>query len=589
MSKPSRPLLSVLMRLRCLITVVLLCLLGSAAARSLPAGSGQQEIDLWPVVTLLQDHEHLLGLAQVRSRTGEFRAPDGPAQNLGPRRETVWLRMPLAPQAGDQRWIFELDYPMLQQAELWQVRDGVVVAQHRLGADQHFPLRPMPTRSHAVALDLKAGAHEELYLRVRTSTAMVLPLRLVRPDHFLIEEQRVQLLGGLIAGVALTLLIYSLLHAVGLRSELFAMYALMVCSSAMFSLTYAGLAQQYLWPQPTPLTIKAAPMAVLLAVVGAARFVSSALELRHRDPRFVVPLDAMAAGALVLFVLAGAGVLDYRPTQVAASIFGPGLIALAVPAAWRAARRGDPVGWFMLIGWSAYLVGVLGLAGLLRGWVPANQLTMHLCQIGWLIEMLAWLRVLGLHVEDVRRAAEQAELQRRTMETLACTDALTGLPNRRGLEAAIAPALAAAAPQQLLALYMLDLDGFKPVNDRLGHDAGDELLVLVGQRLKKNLRSSDVVTRIGGDEFVVLAGGLGDEDDALTIGTKLLRAFDEPFFLASGEPCRVGLTIGYALAPQDGTDADSLLKRADTAMYSGKQAGRHCLRRGTPAEHQFSV
>jgi diguanylate cyclase (GGDEF)-like protein len=165
------------------------------------------------------------------------------------------------------------------------------------------------------------------------------------------------------------------------------------------------------------------------------------------------------------------------------------------------------------------------------------------------------------------------------MQTLAHTDALTGLLNRRGLQVAMAEPLAACHPRSSLAVYLLDLDGFKPVNDSLGHDAGDELLVAVGQRLRAQLRASDLVCRLGGDEFVLVVTDIAAEADALRLGEKLLEAFDQPFQVAGGT-CRVGLTIGYALAPQDDRSLAGLLKRADAAMYAGKQAGKNRVQRG---------
>lgn len=116
------------------------------------------------------------------------------------------------------------------------------------------------------------------------------------------------------------------------------------------------------------------------------------------------------------------------------------------------------------------------------------------------------------------------------------------------------------------------------MNDNLGHGAGDELLGLVSQRLRQQLRHHDVIARLGGDEFVIVASSLRGEAEALMLGRKLLDAFEHPFVVAV-QSCRVGLTIGFALAPQDGHDVADLLKRADTAMYAGKQAGRHTLRR----------
>jgi diguanylate cyclase (GGDEF)-like protein len=181
--------------------------------------------------------------------------------------------------------------------------------------------------------------------------------------------------------------------------------------------------------------------------------------------------------------------------------------------------------------------------------------------------------------EQLRHAAEHADREREALRSLAHTDPLTGLPNRRGLQLELTGALQRNEGTRLLAVYLLDLDGFKAVNDRLGHDTGDELLKAVAQRLRTPLRHRDVVARLGGDEFVVMATDLPSDDDARRLGQKLLDAFALPFMLR-GESCKVGLTIGYALAPLDGHDAASLLKRADAAMYAGKQAGKHTLRRG---------
>ena len=98
-------------------------------------------------------------------------------------------------------------------------------------------------------------------------------------------------------------------------------------------------------------------------------------------------------------------------------------------------------------------------------------------------------------------------------------------------------------------------------------------------RLKANLRSSDVVSRLGGDEFLVMSTGLKSAQQAQELGEKMQKAFNDPFIL-SGQTCSLGMTIGYALAPLDGNDSRALLKRADAAMYAGKQDGKNCVRRG---------
>ena len=141
------------------------------------------------------------------------------------------------------------------------------------------------------------------------------------------------------------------------------------------------------------------------------------------------------------------------------------------------------MGLYMVLGWGSYVAGAISMVCLLRGLVPANFWTLHLLQWASLLEMLAWLRVLGLHIDAVRQDAERNAAAVRDLSTIAHTDALTGLPNRRGLDLALQAALGRSTTQRQLAVFLIDLDGFKAVNDSLGHAAGDQLLVQVGQRL----------------------------------------------------------------------------------------------------------
>jgi diguanylate cyclase (GGDEF)-like protein/PAS domain S-box-containing protein len=158
---------------------------------------------------------------------------------------------------------------------------------------------------------------------------------------------------------------------------------------------------------------------------------------------------------------------------------------------------------------------------------------------------------------------------------LARFDSLTGLPNRNmflgELDRAIARARRHDAP---FALYFIDLDRFKTVNDTLGHDAGDELLKVMATRLRRAVRENDLVARLGGDEFVVLLEGDTGAVDLTTIARKLLAAIGEPLTL-HGHTFLVTGSIGIGLFPSDGTDAATLLKHADAAMYLAKEKGKN--------------
>ena len=583
MSLPTRllALLCCLARLRRGLPALLgACLLASAqAGPAIRLDDRVPSVDVWPAVTLLADDSLALTLDGARQRLADFKPPEGPASTLGRRREAIWLHLPLSVGAGDSQWLLDIDYPPLNQADVYLLRDGMLLLQRRLGSAQPFGERPLPSRSHALNLPLEAGHAYEIYLRVRSETSMVLPITLNKPWAYYARESVRQLMHGGTVGVALALLVYSLAHGLSLRNRMFGLYAVMLSSTTLFFLALSGIAQQYLLPEHSGLLAKIGALSLLVAVVAGSHFVDLALAVRQHSPwihRALMALSTLGGGALLLSL---AGLLDFRSTQLIVILIGPLVPLLVLPGAWQGARAGDRAAFYMLLGWGTYLAGALVMALVLTGKAPATFFTLHVFQWGALVEMLAWMQVLSLHVRSVRRQAERTELARQALESLAHSDVLTGLPNRRGLGLALDLALPQARADSTVVIYLLDLDGFKAINDRFGHDIGDGLLVQAGQRLRAQLRRADVVARLGGDEFVIVTSGIAGEAEAQALGRKVLDAFQQPFDV-QGQLCRVGLTIGFAMAPQDGRQAADLLKRADAAMYAGKQAGRHCLHRG---------
>jgi diguanylate cyclase (GGDEF)-like protein len=177
---------------------------------------------------------------------------------------------------------------------------------------------------------------------------------------------------------------------------------------------------------------------------------------------------------------------------------------------------------------------------------------------------------LAITVQDISHSkAHVAELERKTNE-----DALTGLPNRQWLQEYLPRAIGhARISETMVALLFLDLDGFKSINDSLGHPAGDELLQNAAQRLKLAVRPHDNVVRLGGDEFVVIVEHVIDTVDVEHVANRILQAFNESFRLSQGV-ASVGTSIGICLYPTQGTDAETLIKHADAALYSVKASGK---------------
>lgn len=154
-------------------------------------------------------------------------------------------------------------------------------------------------------------------------------------------------------------------------------------------------------------------------------------------------------------------------------------------------------------------------------------------------------------------------------------DALTHLPNRNLLTDRLRQSVAQALRQQtLLAVCYLDLDDFKPINDRYGHDIGDRVLVAVAERLSTIIRDSDTVARIGGDEFVLLLTGAAQPTDFRPVLDRLIAEIAAPYQV-DNKQLSVTASIGVALCPLDDSDPDTILRHADQAMYVAKQTGRN--------------
>jgi diguanylate cyclase (GGDEF)-like protein/hemerythrin-like metal-binding protein/PAS domain S-box-containing protein len=178
------------------------------------------------------------------------------------------------------------------------------------------------------------------------------------------------------------------------------------------------------------------------------------------------------------------------------------------------------------------------------------------------------------HYVGVLSSISQLIERQQSLVAAANHDVLTGLPNRRLLQDRLQQAIARNNRNgRLLAVCFLDLDGFKWVNDNLGHDAGDEVLKEIAGRLSKVVRGEDTIARLGGDEFVLLFGELEQEHALSALLDRLLQDIARPI-LIQGEPVHVTASIGITLSPDDRGSPDELLHHADTAMYSSKNLGK---------------
>ena len=552
------------------------------AAVPLQLRPGGQTLDAWPAITLLADDTLTRSAQDMLERLEQFEAPANLNGSLGVRdKHAVWLRVPLElSSTPGSPWAINLGYSSLQEVDIYLTSEGRVLQQAMLGYLRPPDIATLSNRVPAMLLNMQPGQRYDVLIRVRTLGPMILPISVTELPHGLYLAQREQMLQGLLMGLAFCLLVYSLIQWASQRERLFAYYALVVLGSTGFSIQFFGIGAQFLWPGNVWMGSHAGIIAALMALTGSFLFLNYALVGPFAQGLYPRVMRVGAAATALVGLAFVSDLLTPRGATIFISLVGLLPSLLSIPAALRRVREKDPIGTTLLVAWLAYGFAAAVMVCLVQGWVPANFWMMHSFQFGATIDMLLFMRVLGLRSKALHLAALDAHRERDAMHSLAHTDPLTGLPNRRGLYAELASSLQRCTPHHLVAVYLLDLDGFKPVNDQHGHDVGDELLVAVAQRLRGHLRESDVVARLGGDEFVVMTHLLNQPEQAHDLGMKLLDAFRSPFALGERQ-IWVGLTIGYALAPHDGRDAMGLLRLADAAMYSGKQAGKFCLRRNT--------
>ena len=307
------------------------------------------------------------------------------------------------------------------------------------------------------------------------------------------------------------------------------------------------------------LTLSAYPLCDLLLVVAVAGVAALRdVRMAGRWGLLVAGLIAFAAADVIYSLKMSSGTYAYGTPSDSGWGIGLALMALWVDGAVRerpaSETRSGSGAMSLAVSSGATLAGLWVL--LLNNWVPVSPVALTLATV----TLLAAAARSELAFRLLARLADQRRLT-------AATDELTGLPNRRALTAQ-GQARIAAHPERRQALVVLDLDKFKEVNDSLGHVTGDQVLVLLGVRLREQLRDEDLLARLGSDEFAVLLDDAG-RDEAVDVAARLQAAMDEPFALQY-IALHSSVSIGIALYPDDGPDLQALLSKADMAMHKAK-------------------
>lgn len=601
------------------LTYLLAMLLGAICSHALaaptvlsPSSSGST---LNSSIELLEDSDGQLRITDLADPAVQARfQPAAGRTSVGQSRNPWWIKVSLQRgQAAPSQWWLEVGAVTLLDLQLflpdeqgqWQIRQAGERVSFNAGRDHDY-------RRAVFGLPPLDDQPLTFYLRTYDPAGNSFPLRIWQLHDLEQLAKREHLVLGLIYGVILALLLYNLFILLALRDPAYFWYVLTMAASLVFIASMSGHGFQYLWPDgAVPRWLDRITLPILVSM-GILRFAQ--VLLSTRTTLRIAHHILSACLAVYLFAL-GLNLAGYR-SETGVLI---GLIPLVtVPTLLLSAvirwRQGFIPALFYLLGYGSVLLSFVILVLRAAGVVQPGESTAYLFPLAVAAEAILFSFALAYRIQILKQEkadailladheksarlaqaqANAAQLQRsvelrtaelaatnerllqreRDLQHAAFHDPLTELPNRRYLVERCETALAHACRHaERVALLLIDLDHFKPINDKHGHDAGDLMLQSVGQRLREHVRAGDTIARLGGDEFAVLVCGTDAEVHARDIAARLLDELAKPV-LYGAERLTVTISIGVALYPHHAATFTALYKAADEMLYRVKSRGR---------------
>lgn len=554
---------------------------------------------------ILEDPQAGLSLDQALASEHWATSPGGEALAFGYSLSAWWVRWQVEnPAQQHQTLVFNLGQPRHDLAEWYILRDdGRQRDTMRAGDRLPVSEQPLEARNVAAPVALEPGERVEVVVRLTTYDGLfeALPVMLHTADDFDsfadTEDQVLMLFHGGVLALAL----YNLLLFFATRQKAFGLYTHYLFWFLAWSLTWRGYTFQYLWPGSPAFTNDFLTLAAAGTFASVGMFCVYYLRLHETAPRWVLRLIQaliLANIAVAMFALSG----QYLNAVVIGWATGMSLALMTLGTAVWLAFKGFRPAYFYLLAFTLLAVGVAAFILEVAAVVPTNWFTAWGIQIGSALEVL--ILALGLADSMNEMKAEKLEAERRErlahqalaarlekqvhertrelshanqrLQALAITDELTGAFNRRHFNEFCDKVLARELREEPLAFCMFDIDHFKPYNDMLGHVAGDQALQIICFALQDELRrSSDVLFRLGGEEFGLLftTSSLASAREFAEHVRQLIR--DQNIYHPTNEDGIVTASFGVIwCSPLSPVTRDEIYNAADELLYQAKAHGR---------------
>jgi diguanylate cyclase (GGDEF)-like protein len=555
---------------------------GPPASGNVPAPVAAQADGMLVVsyMGVLEDASRNLDIDAVRQPGNEARFvyPDNPLKGAEADR-VLWFRLKLQladPADARRDWLLLVPTVSTHELRFYGPYDaeGRPLAEPVVTGMRHpWATRPAGSEQMAWRFRLPDAGVYTVYFRVESTFARFYAAKVWDLPQYLESTQDKRMFDGVCYGLLMGLVVFSTVMLLVFRESIYLWY-LVSCLGALLALAgFNGHTLRYPfahWPAAAGFFYAVSPP---LWAISKLMFGRSLLRLSHYAPR----LDKVVLALVAALVLAtGYGLVGANPLwlfrMVQASVVAATLVLVA--GAVMAMRRRYWPAVLYCVGVALLLVGICAIIVASWGWVAWAPQQMDLTQTVLVAESVVFAAAMASRVRLLRNSEEALTVRTQELVEALGTDALTGAANRAGLTQR---AEAAIRDGQPFALLLLDLDGFKGVNDTHGHAAGDAVLTAMVRRLRAHLRAEDLVARLGGDEFAVLIAGAPPREVIAGMARRMAAGAAEPVVF-EGRALTVGMSLGIACHPADGATLADLLRAADRAMYACKRrkAGAEC-------------
>lgn len=606
-------------RLLSLLFCILLLPTVSAAELVIIDGS-QEQIPLSGKLQSLRDPDSkFTPQSLLQAETAANWSPAiGKAVNQGIDRSDWWFRVDIRNDKPKlEKYLLEIAYSSLDYIGIYIADGSNIIEQQFLGDRRPFYDRPINHHYFVLPTTWPAGETRTLLIHIKTNGVVQLPISLWQESAFSSHDQARQLIMGTYFGAMLVMMIYNLFMFIGIRERSYFYYVLFVLSVPLFVASLNGYSFQYFWPEATIWNGQSIGFFLSTMVLSSLLFTYDFLHLKRESTPKSIRLGMSFLLLLSLFMLGSVFMASYNAMLII-TISGAVIICCgALLIGLYGSMQGERAALLYVFAWGSLLISGLILAASKLTLLPQNIFVDNAVQVGSTLLVVLLSFALAERINHERRqryqaqmealenerqarlaqgqalnAQQQANLQleskvaQRTeelakanaiLQELSNSDALTGLRNRRYLDDYLNREIGRSfRHQHPLALILLDIDHFKPVNDNFGHHVGDECLRIVAEQLRHCVtRDSDVIARYGGEEFCIVLPET-EMEGAYAVAERVRKRIAKTPIKIADEDIAITISVGVTtMVPSSPTQYSHLLQRADEALYQSKNEGRN--------------